>query len=126
MTRARLGWLAPLLLAAGCGGEEGLREVPLPVLAGNPEAHDGARVATRGVVRHFEAPLHYWIEDEDFHRVELFPHEMAAPHLGEEVRVEGRFRFSTGEGRRLELERIAPLPGGAPGADPATRDGQSG
>lgn len=105
--------LAPMLLVAmllmGCGDEATISEVPLAVMANNPAAHDETRVATQGVVRHFEDPLHYWVEDEDLHRVEIFPQEMIAPHLGEEVRVEGHFRFSTSEGRRLTLESVTPV-----------------
>lgn len=98
--------LLVVLLLLGCGDEATISEVPLAVLANNPAAHDEARVATQGVVRHFEDPLHYWIEDEDLHRVEIFPHELIAPHLGKEVRVEGLFHFSTSEGRRLTLESV--------------------
>ena len=94
---------------AGCGGDPRPSEVPLAVLAGNAEAHDGSHVVTEGVVRHFEEPLHYWIEDEDLNRVELFPHDAIAPHLGERVRVEGAFAFSREEGRRLTLERVEVL-----------------
>jgi hypothetical protein len=97
-------FVALLLLA--CGGEPPATEVPLSVLANNPAVHDDSRVATSGVVRHFEDPLHYWIEDEDLNRVEIFPHEWIATHLGEAVRVEGHFRFSPREGRRLTLERV--------------------
>ncbi|MBE0488863.1 MAG: glucose-inhibited division protein B [Halomonas sp.] len=97
------------LLLAGCGGEPRSSEVTLAVLAANAEAHDGSRVVTEGVVRHFEEPLHYWIEDEDLNRVELFPHDAIAPHLGERVRVEGQFAFSREEGRRLTLERVEVL-----------------
>ncbi|MCL7942200.1 glucose-inhibited division protein B [Halomonas sp. ATCH28] len=100
------------LLLTGCGGEAPASEVPLPVLANNPAVHDDSRVATRGVVRHFEDPLHYWIEDEDLNRVEIFPHERVALHLGEAVRVEGHFRYSPREGRRLTLESIERLEGG--------------
>lgn len=102
--------LAGLLLMA-CDGEAPPTEVPLAVLANNPAAHDDSRVATQGVVRHFEDPLHYWIEDEDLNRVEIFPHEHIAPHLGEAVRVEGHFRFSTREGRRLTIESVERLEG---------------
>jgi len=102
--------LAALAIAlAGCGGDSGPRETPLAVLATDSEALDGSRVVTEGVVRHFEEPLHYWIEDEDLNRVELFPHEAIAPHLGERVRVEGAFAFSREEGRRLTLERVEVL-----------------
>lgn len=99
------------LLLMGCGGEAPATEIPLQVLVNNPAAHDDSRVATQGVVRHFEDPLHYWIEDEDLNRVEIFPHEQIAPHLGEAVRVKGHFRFSTREGRRLTLESVERLEG---------------
>ena len=98
------------LLLGGCSDENAVAEVPLAVLASNPAAHDDSRVATLGVVRRFEDPLHYWIEDEDLHRVELFPQERIAPYLGEAVRVQGHFRFSPTEGRRLTLESIERLP----------------
>jgi hypothetical protein len=103
------GILLAALAVAGCGDDPRASEVPLAVLAGNPEAHDGSRVATGGVVRHFEDPLHYWIEDEDLHRVEIFPHEMIAPHLGEAVRVEGQFAFSREAGRRLTIDSVEAL-----------------
>ncbi|RDB43267.1 glucose-inhibited division protein B [Halomonas sp. DQ26W] len=98
-----------LLFLAACGGNDGAVEVTLSVLAANPASHDGATVATEGVVRHFEKPLHYWVEDQDLNRVEIFPHEEIAPHLGERVRVVGHFEYSTTEGRRLTLEHVEPL-----------------
>ncbi|AMD00521.1 MULTISPECIES: hypothetical protein [Halomonas] len=100
---------ACLLLLAACGGDEGNAEVTLSVLAANPAAHDGATVATEGVVRRFEDPLHYWVEDQDLNRVEIFPHEEIAPHLDERVRVVGHFEYSATEGRRLTLEHVEPL-----------------
>ncbi len=113
--RRRTAGLAAMLLAGllllGCGGEAQVAEVPLPVLVNNPEAHDDSRVVTWGQVRRFEDPLHYWVEDEDLNRVEIFPHERIAPHLGEVVRVEGHFRFSPREGRRLTLGRVERLEG---------------
>jgi len=110
----RLAGTGPALLFAalslvGCSDGQGVAEVPLPVLAEQPAAHDDSRVATQGVVRHFDDPLHYWIEDEDLHRVEIFPHERIAPYLGEAVRVQGHFRFSPTEGRRLTLQSVERL-----------------
>ncbi len=98
-----------VLLLSGCSGEPDTAEVPLPVLANEPAAHDGNRVATQGRVRHFDDPLHYWIEDEDLHRVEIFPHDEIAPHLDQRVRVEGHFEYSSSEGRRLTLESVTLL-----------------
>ncbi|TVP52288.1 MAG: glucose-inhibited division protein B [Halomonas sp.] len=99
------------LLLTGCGGEPSVTEAPLSVLVTNAAAHDDKQVATQGVVRRFEDPLHYWIEDEHLNRVEIFPHEQIAAYLGETVRVEGLFRFSSGEGRRLTLDSVERLEG---------------
>ncbi|WP_192034615.1 hypothetical protein [Halomonas sp. YLGW01] len=100
----------PCLLAlAGCGGADEVMPVPLPVLAAEPAAYDGKRVATSGVVRSFAPPRHYWIEDQDLHRVEIVPPERVAAHLGREVSVVGRFRFTPDAGRRLEVEALEPL-----------------
>lgn len=98
--------LALLMLTACSPPSDGVREATLAVLVQQAEQFDGARVATEGRVRHFETPLHYWIEDEDLNRVEVFPHEDIAPYLGETVRIIGHFEYSSGEGRRLTLERL--------------------
>ncbi len=95
-------------LMTGCRGQQAVT-VPLPILVNNPAAHDGRQVITYGVVRHFNDPLHYWIEDDYLNRVEIFPHQQIAPYLGEAVQVEGRFHFSPREGRRLILERVDQL-----------------
>ncbi|CAM3892790.1 hypothetical protein VRRI112168_05340 [Vreelandella rituensis] len=108
----RIGCTAATLLIAilmtGCRGQQAVT-VPLPILVNNPAAYDGRQVITHGVVRHFNDPLHYWIEDDYLNRVEIFPHQQIAPHLGEAVQVEGRFHFSSREGRRLILERVDQL-----------------
>ena len=108
--RARLLWLAGLFTAlAACGGDDAPREVTLSVLASDPVGHDGAVVATQGEVRHFDDPLHYWIEDDDLNRVEIFPHEEIAEYLGERVRVVGEFQYAPAEGRQLTLESVEVL-----------------
>lgn len=99
-----------LLALAGCADATSeARNASLAVLVNQAEQLDGSRVATQGTVRHFEDPLHYWIEDEDLNRVELFPQERIAPHLGETVRVVGNFEYSPTKGRRLTLESIEPV-----------------
>ncbi|MDR5897854.1 glucose-inhibited division protein B [Halomonas vilamensis] len=99
-----------LALLTGCSrSDPAPREVTLAVLATNSSVHDGNRVATQGRVRSFDDPLHYWIEDEDLNRVEVIPHAVVAPHLGERVRVVGDFTYSPETGRRLELEGVEPL-----------------
>lgn len=94
------------LVLAACGGNEKTNEVPLAMLTKSSASYDDSQVVTSGVVRRFEDPLHYWIEDADLNRVEIFPQEKVAPYLGEEVLVEGHFRFSATEGRRLTLTDI--------------------
>ncbi len=100
--------LVPVLLAAlvlvGCVDMEKPKEVSLAMLTENATNFDNNQVITRGIVR--EAPLHYWIEDEDLNRVEIFPQERVALYWGEAVLVEGHFRFSATEGRRLTLNKI--------------------
>jgi hypothetical protein len=96
---------AGALLQGGCGGA-GPSEVPLAVLAAEPRSFDGRLVRTRGVVRSVEEPLHYWIEDADFNRVQLVPPESAEPYLGRDVLVSGRFSYAQRAGRRIEVEDI--------------------
>ena len=100
--------LMVLALVSGCRGQQSV-EVPLTILANNPAAFDDKQIVTQGVVRYFNDPLHYWIEDEDLNRVEIFPHQQIAPFLGDAVEVEGHFRFSSSEGRRLTLVRVEPV-----------------
>ena len=105
-----INFLVPVLLAAlvlvGCVDIEKPKEVSLAMLTENATYFDNNRVITRGIVRRFEAPLHYWIEDDDLNRVEIFPQERVALYWGEAVLVEGHFRFSATEGRRLTLNKI--------------------
>ncbi|MCD6005271.1 hypothetical protein ACM25P_11425 [Vreelandella alkaliphila] len=110
----RLGLMVAMLLMvtliSGCRGQLTVT-VPLPMLVNNPAAFDDRQIVTQGVVRHFNDPLHYWIEDEQLNRVEIFPHQEIAPYLDESVEVEGQFHFSPNEGRRLTLTRVDQLPG---------------
>lgn len=106
----RLAATASLLLLTGvllaCEDENKAKDVSLAVLAMSQTDYDDTLVITTGVVRRFEKPMHYWIEDENFNRVEIFPQKKIAPYLGGVVQVEGRFFFSSTEGRRLILSDI--------------------
>ena len=104
-----LAFALGVLLAVGGCGEAGEREVPLYVLAGEGSAHDGERVVTQGVVRRFDDPLHYWIEDRDLNRVELFPHEAVENYLGQSLRVTGTFRLAERGSRRLTVTHLETL-----------------
>lgn len=111
--------LSAVLLAGllvGCGGQEKASQVPLTMLVSGSADYDDRQVITQGVVRHFEDPLHYWIEDDAFNRVEIFPQQIIAPYLGKSVRVEGHFRYSDSEGRRLTLGDVELMTGQAQSA----------
>ncbi|MGQ7289732.1 hypothetical protein ACUN7Z_19505 [Vreelandella venusta] len=101
--------LAMVTLISGCRGQLTVT-VPLPMLVNNPAAFDNRQIVTQGVVRHFNDPIHYWIEDEELNRVEILPHQEIAPYLDEGVEVEGQFHFSPHEGRWLILTRVDQLP----------------
>lgn len=91
-------------------------DVSLATLATQEDAYKGKLVRTRGVVRTFEPPRHYWIEDDHPNRVALEPEELVAPLVGQEVGVVGRFDFNDRKGRVIEIKEIAPsVP--VPGAD---------
>lgn len=95
------------LLAAACSG--GVAEVTLADLTTGQESYDGRLVRTEGIVRAFDDPRHFWIEDTDLNRVEVQPPGSVEPHLGERVRVEGRFTFRDDEGRRIAVEALEVL-----------------
>lgn len=99
-----------LLVQAGCvQGDGEPAVVTLAQLAAASDSFDGELVSTRGVINMHDDPRHYWIEDDEFNRVQLLPKDTAAPHVGAEVRVIGRFSASLDDGRRIDLDRIEPI-----------------
>lgn len=101
--------LAVMLLLAGCDYRDAPQGAPLRALAAEPESYQGSLVATSGVVRGFDDPEHYWIEDEALNRVALAPMETARDHLGQRVQVVGTFHYDPGRGRWLEIRAVSPL-----------------
>lgn len=97
----------PLLAACADGGVA--RDVTLAELVERPQAYDGRAVRTRGTVRTFDKPRHYWLEDADINRVGLEPMERIAPHLGREVAVTGLFSYSRDRGRHIMISDIEPF-----------------
>ncbi|WP_052668453.1 hypothetical protein [Nitriliruptor alkaliphilus] len=96
----------------GCGvGDDQPVEVSLAELVEDQHAYDGRTVITSGVVRSFDDPVHYWIEDRDVHRVEVVPAELIEQHVGAEVEVTGRYTFRDDEGRRIEIDSLEVLEG---------------
>ncbi|MCU5788663.1 hypothetical protein [Alloalcanivorax marinus] len=101
--------LAAMLLLAGCDYRDAPQGAPLRALAAELESYQGSLVATSGVVRGFDDPEHYWIEDDDLNRVELTPLEEARGHLDQRVQVVGTFHYDPGRGRWLEIRSLGPL-----------------
>jgi len=106
----RAALLTGLIALAGCDYSEAPQAAPLRMLADRPADYQGELVTTAGTVRHFQDPLHYWIEDDDLNRVALKPAENAEPHLGRRVRVTGVFHYREKAGREIELESIREEP----------------
>lgn len=98
---------APMLIACGTG--DPAEDVTLAELVARPQAYDGRAVRTRGTVRAFDAPRHYWLEDAQINRVGLEPMALIAPHLGREVTVTGRFSYARERGRRIAIATIEPF-----------------
>ena len=95
------------LLAAACGEPQSqVTEASLEDLARFPDTYQGRQVAATGTVRTHPSPEHYWIEDDALHRVEILPAEVVAGRVGEQVRVEGRFRYAPDRGRAIEEARV--------------------
>lgn len=99
--------LLSILFLSGCGGSDA--EVSLANLADYQQGYDGRDVVTEGVVRTFDDPRHYWIEDDDLNRVAIEPESSVEDRVGERVRVQGRFTASGDAGRLIEAEAVSPL-----------------
>jgi len=106
--RLAAAWVVIGLLA-GCDYSDAPQGAPLRALAAEPESYQGSLVATSGVVRGFDEPEHYWIEDEALNRVALAPKETARDHLSQRVQVVGTFHYDPGRGRWLEVRDLQPL-----------------
>ena len=86
------------------------QQLSLALLVLQQEQHHLGAVRTHGIVRGLEQPRHYWIEDHRQQRIGLEPLEVAAPYLGKQVEVTGRFRYQRDRGRSIELDSIQTLP----------------
>lgn len=99
--------IATALVLTACGSDGTTPEdVSLAELAARPQAYDDRTVRTRGIVRGFDDPRHYWLEDPRINRVGLEPMDIIAPHLDREVTIVGRFSFSRDRGRRIKIGSI--------------------
>lgn len=101
-----LAFVVSMLAACGADGDSPV-DVSLATLATQEDAYKGKPVRTRGVVRTFESPRHYWIEDDVPNRVAVEPEELVAPLVGQEIGVVGRFDFDDTKGRIIKIKEIA-------------------
>ena len=101
--------LAALGTVAACGGREAV-EVTLAQLVAQQDAYAGRTVVAVGTLRSHPDPAHYWIEDDRYNRVEVAYGDDLAPYLGRRLAVRGLFRYDSDEGRRIDVEYLAPSP----------------
>lgn len=101
--------LCALVLVGCSAGPDEAMEVALAELAANAAAYEARLVRTRGVVRAFDDPRHYWLEDAYVNRVGLEPPALVAPHLGREIAVVGRYHYTRERGRRLVVSAVEPF-----------------
>ena len=80
------------------------QQLSLSLLVMQQSLFNGKPIRTRGVVRGYNDPWHFWIEDHQMNRVALHPSELAHSYLGQEVELQGYFYYQQDLGRRLVLE----------------------
>ena len=88
-------------------------DIPLATLVAQHAEYDGQTLSTTGIVRTFDEPLHYWIEDDDLNRVAIEPDEAVSGYVGKRVRVTGDYRADRETGRVLEAAEVTVLGTGA-------------
>lgn len=84
-------------------------DVPLARLVEQQAEYDGQTLSTTGIVRTFDEPRHYWIEDDDLNRVAIEPDESVSDYVGERIRVTGDYRADRKTGRILEATQVTVL-----------------
>lgn len=96
-----------LLTFTSCGGD-GPRptELRLAELVRFADRYDGEVVVTTGIVRMFNQPEHYWIQDEELNRVRIRPQSAVSEFRGEWIRVVGRFEYDPSTGRVIEARDV--------------------
>lgn len=93
----------------GCG-DPAPTQTNLSALATSQVAFNGRHVIVSGTLRTFDAPRHYWIENEDLDRVALEGADNLEPLVGQTVEVSGIFVYDRNAGRRIEVIQLRTLP----------------
>lgn len=102
-----LSVLVALALLAACN--KTTTDIPLATLVEQHAEYNGQTLTTTGIVRTFDVPRHYWIEDDDLNRVAIEPDEAVSDLVGKRVRVTGHYRASRETGRVLEATEVTLL-----------------
>lgn len=85
------------------------QQLSLQVLADNQQQVSGQHVITEGVVRGFDDPEHYWLEDSAMNRVAVHPQYLLADKVGERVQVRGQFHADRERGRWIDARELTVL-----------------
>lgn len=94
--------IAALLSLLACTGDSAA-DVTLAQLAAQQNDYAGRQVVVSGTLRSHPEPLHYWIEDDAYHRVELDSPVDLKGREGEQLTVRGRFRYQPDQGRAITV-----------------------
>ncbi|MCH8533213.1 MAG: glucose-inhibited division protein B [Saccharospirillum sp.] len=105
----RLVLPAVVALAVLAACSETTKEIPLATLVAQQAEYNGQTLSATGIVRTFEEPRHYWIEDDDLNRVAIEPDEAVSNYVGERVRVTGNYRADRETGRILMATEVIVL-----------------
>ncbi|WP_194756692.1 hypothetical protein [Aliidiomarina indica] len=97
---------AVMVLLTACSPEP--RNLELHVIVAEAHTLDSQVVTTRGTVRMYADPEHYWIEDDALNRVGLHGMDVSS-YVGSDVEVTGRFSVSRERGRHLEVTDVMVL-----------------
>lgn len=106
--RIRSTLLAAFLIA-GCSNSAPTT-TSLSALSQAQRDFNGRNVIVSGVLRTFDAPKHYWIENDSFNRVALEGAESLSPWVGQTIEVHGTFFYDVETGRRIEVKAFKPSP----------------
>ena len=94
---------------SGCGDPAPIR-TSLSALTASQVDFNGRHVLVSGTLRTFDAPRHYWIENEGLDRVALVGADKLAPLVGQTVEVSGIFVYDRHMGRRIEVIQLRTSP----------------
>ena len=81
----------------------------LSALAEVQKDFDGKQVIVSGILRTFDTPRHYWIENDVLDRVALEGTINLLPLVSQTVTVRGTFRYDSEAGRRIEVDEFVAL-----------------